>query len=471
MSHHHTRACSVIHADTTYNNITTTSASIIMVPLTNNLYTRWLHDRLVPVVAGYPCYDEDTFSENPRGPINMHAVMLDLVRALNEACNNDIAHNKPSLENWKELAMLDYSNLDRDSSELAKALLVRGNSGVGNEIHVVRQFFMNLVVSDPYDALNKQLNGYLLVDNERKSNMHVAYDAAVEILGSGGPQAPTEKNKGNDDEKHNDDHDDAEKENHCPTEPRECPPTRTPAFAEIVDAMYNAIDPVEFMEALQDTGEQKPKKNGSGMVVTFLKIDAQSKKMLRLVHASKYSWMPKNPTAVKMALTTELLFNRKHVEVQHVHKSAAKSFVKANPNSKLMFVFYPELDNCTGLKSVLLYFLNAAHTNYSIKKQSLDRTPNDALRVVSIMLDEKYRTQTTIWLSNKKDRQAMDQCKDPNKAMIEAMVADFNDPKYIASSPANERLVVWDTAPALDPNDVSISCSAWLIVVCHVSHY
>lgn len=86
-----------------------------------------------------------------------------------------------------------------------------------------------------------------------------------------------------------------------------------------------------------------------------------------------------------------------------------------------------------------------------------NRVPNDALRVSSIMMEDKYRGQMVKVMSNVKDKAGLDMPTSPETAMYEDMVVDFNNIKYTAKVPEKANLIEWTHGP-LDPNDVSTMC-------------
>lgn len=108
--------------------------------------------------------------------------------------------------------------------------------------------------------------------------------------------------------------------------------------------------------------------------------------------------------------------------------------------------------------AVRQFFMNLACSDPGAKheKQKTQiRVPNDALRVAAIMLDPTYRNGCAEWMSNLKSKDFLNQSTSPRTALVEKMVKDFNNPNYVARSPAKAELVQSKLTTKLDPNDVS----------------
>ena len=165
-------------------------------------------------------------------------------------------------------------------------------------------------------------------------------------------------------------------------------------------------------------------------------------------------FLPQNATRLKELIAIELNLKRSKKDLKILHKSVTEHFAKENPRAKEMYVFYPEEKDCGGLKIVLRNLFQSLRAKHEKQKTQI-RVPNDALRVAAIMLDPTYRNGCAEWMSNLKSKDFLNQSTSPRTALVEKMVKDFNNPNYVARSPAKAELVQSKSNTKLDPNDVS----------------
>jgi len=236
------------------------------------------------------------------------------------------------------LGELNYANLEEDTANptLAKVILERGNNGVGRHIGSVRQFFMNLACSDPDDP--DQLQDYQ-TEYAKKRTIHLAYDAAVMLLGKRHGKAassssniePVTAADASDNEPEvgaGDDEEEVEDEFFSGD---------GPSVAEMVEAAYKSVKPDEFMLALQDKGQQKERRSKGRvkLVTVWPDLDKQALKMRRAVGKLGHCpWLPQNTTTVKKHISTELQLVRTRKPIKNVHRLARQHFAKANPKAK-----------------------------------------------------------------------------------------------------------------------------------------
>ena len=429
---------------------------------TSNLYKEWLADASVPVQRGSPCFTEewiDRESTIEKGLFDMHGAWLSFRGVLSSPGQN------PTKAAWRELVSIDYSTMvEAPIDSIAGKLLEKGHAGVGNRVGDIRQFFMNLAVSDPNDPL--QLMNYYGSrdgDKSRECALHLGFDVAVELLHCQknnsliNPDlseeiATQQKLQSNTvtlqtkDDLLDSDSDDTLVEVRCPS------------ITEFVEAMISSVHNDAFMIALQDVGKQKAGRKKGMMTTYFPLLEEVAKKMQKaawgLENASA-SFLPKNTTTRKMALVNLFTLYRKKEQISNVRRSESQAvkanFCKGSNKCSDMYVFSATESGCSGVRPILNSYLVKLQT-VSLKQTTMNRTPNDALRVASIMLDEKYMVGVAQWLSNTRNRQSLDLQVNPNRALTEAMVKDFNDLTYHAKSPELALLV--DFSPNCDPNEV-----------------
>jgi hypothetical protein len=237
--------------------------------------------------------------------------------------------------------------------------------------------------------------------------------------------------------------------------------------SEIVDAMIASIDETQFVIALQDVGTQVSKKQGkkNRLETTFPKLNQLVATM------RKHAWKPftkkekdlpeflqKRPTTrVQIGIVSYLQVKRKKVSIKHVFQSIREIFLEHFPNETEMYALYPEEEELTGLRNVLINHFEELRITYNEKTGNINsRTPNDAARLVCIMLDENHRQTVDYWLSNKRTREEQDLGVSHKDASLEDFAKlCFNNPDYVAKGPEDTGPLEWDTM--IDPNDVSIS--------------
>jgi hypothetical protein len=114
-----------------------------------------------------------------------------------------------------------------------------------------------------------------------------------------------------------------------------------------------------------------------------------------------------------------------------------------------------------GLDIVLDAFEN--NEAQAVTKNQLNRTPDDVMRVVWILLNPENRGTVQGILSGKKDRKKQDQSYCPTLAFFEEKCIDFNDPKYIVRQP--QLFHELHESHLFDPNNVSTTLlqQKWLV--------
>ena len=442
---------------------------------TSNLYQQWLDDVRVPVQRGSPCFTEqwiDRESTTEKGLFDMHGVWLSLRGVLAKPGVN------PTESAWRELACIDYSVLaEASSTSMAGQIYLKGRAGVGTQVGEIRQFFINLAGSDPEDP--QQLMNYNVfrnVTNGNKIPLHTAFEVAVELLGCQKQNLLTSHDflpMEIDSQQHHDsiivapltedDLLDSDSDEAIAI-------VRLPSITEFVEAMVASVQNDVFMIALQDVGQQKPGKKKGLMITYFPLLEEVAKKMQKaawgLTNAS-VSFLPKNTTTRKMSLVNLFTLYRKKEQISNVLRSESKavqmSFNSVKNKASDMYVFSATESGCSGVRPILNSYLVKLQAASS-KVLTTNRTPNDALRSASIMLDDKYQVGVAQWLSNTRNRQSLDLQVNPNRALTEAMVKDFNDLAYHAKSPEYASLV--DFSPNCDPNDVRLLLLATLCYGC-----
>jgi len=294
---------------------------------------------------------------------------------------------------WMHLGELNCANLkDAVHPELAKVLLRRGLSGVGASNSNVRQFLMNLACSDP-DNLEYQK------EMSPKKTIHIACDAAVCPLGKQhGKVASLEHGKVASLDNFGEVPADGE-----PATESTVPPSNDsngPSVEEMADAACNSLEPKDFMLTSQDEGKQKPRsmRKKQMLATVWPKLDSQSLIMRKAItKLGQCQWLPQNSTTIKGYITTELNLKRTRKLVKCVHKLQSTPILEAKPSAKEMYVLLAEqADPCSGLKTILgnlFYSLRERH----FRAQTANRVPNDAIRVVAIMLDPKHRNGCMEW--------------------------------------------------------------------------
>ena len=387
----------------------------------------------------------------------MHAIKHDLRHALQDA-NYAEKHTNPGLIGWIHLGELNYADL-RDQSDpqhkhLAEVLLQRGKCGVGEHKAAVRQFFMNLACSDPSDP--EQLEDYQS-DPAHKKIIHTAYDAAVYLLGhlhSKVTSAADEAELDNIDEPVSGGRAGAGADPAA----QDITTDKGPSVDEIIEAAYNSVEANEFMQdagaQIQKTRKRKTRETTT-WITTYPQLDAEALKMRKAIgKLGACPFLPQNATRLKELIAIELNLKRSKKDLKILHKSVTEHFAKENPRAKEMYVFYPEEKDCGGLKIVLRNLFQSLRAKHEKQKTQI-RVPNDALRVAATMLDPTCRNGCAEWMSNLKSKDFLNQSTSPRTALVEKMVKDFNNPNYVARSPAKAELVQSKSNTKLDPNDVS----------------
>ena len=199
-------------------------------------------------------------------------------------------------------------------------------------------------------------------------------------------------------------------------------------ITEFVEAIISSVDNDVFMLALQDVGKQKAGKK-KGMITTYFPLLEEVAKKIQkatwgLENAST-SFLPKNTTTRKMALVNLFTLYRKKEQINNVQRSESQAvkaaFCKGHNKCSDMYVFSATKSGCSGVRPIINSYLMKLQTA-SLKPTTMNRTPNNALRVAPIMLDEIYMVRVAQWLSNTRSRQSLDLQVNPNRALTEAMV-------------------------------------------------
>jgi hypothetical protein len=207
------------------------------------------------------------------------------------------------------------------------------------------------------------------------------------------------------------------------------------------------------MVAIQDSGKEKRSKSKKGNndagVMTFPKVRKVCLDIYRKIlsrHKDRLPALDTNENRGAQKLEKVILLRRKKRSVTEVHESY-KKFAAKDDDSVYTITNDPTL---FGLNIVLDAFEN--HLAQTVTKTQANRTPDDAMRVVWILLDPENRPTVQGILSGKKDRKKMDQSYYTTRAFFDEKVSDFNDPSYVVRSPnLLEDIKDWNT---FDPNNV-----------------
>jgi hypothetical protein len=210
-----------------------------------------------------------------------------------------------------------------------------------------------------------------------------------------------------------------------------------------------------FMVAIQDPGKEKTTKSKKGnkeaTVMTFPRVKKLCLELYRKIllrHRDRLPSLDKNENRGAQKLEKVLLLKRKRRSVTEVHPDY-KQFASNGDNSVYTITNDPKL---FGLDVVLLAF--ESHLAQAVTKTQGNRTPDDAMRIVWILLDPNNRATVQGILSGRKDRKKMDQSYCTTLAFFDEIASDFNDPSYVVRSPnLLKEIKDWNT---FDPNNVSI---------------
>jgi hypothetical protein len=213
--------------------------------------------------------------------------------------------------------------------------------------------------------------------------------------------------------------------------------------------LYPSFD--TFMTAIQDAGKEKKAKNKETGVVVIPKIKKICQYIYRKIyarHRDRLSSLDKNDTRGAQKLEKVILLKRKKRDITEI--DAAFATYRDAEGSVYIISNDP---NKFGLNLVLEAFEN--HIGQAVTKTMLNRTPDDAMRLVWILLDPENRATVQGILTGKKDRKKMDQSYCTTLAFFDEKASDFNNPAYVVRSPQLlHDIVDYET---FDPNNVSFS--------------
>jgi hypothetical protein len=210
------------------------------------------------------------------------------------------------------------------------------------------------------------------------------------------------------------------------------------------------------MVAIQDPGKEKvsksKKNNKEAAVMTYpriKKIDIYKKILIR--HKDRLPALDTNENCGAQKLEKVILLKRKKRGATEVNEAYSKFALKEDA-SIYTLTNDPKL---FGLDLVLETFEN--HIAQAVTKTQLNRTPDDAMRVVWILLDPDNRSSVQGILLGKKDRRKQDQSYCSTLAFFDKKASNFNDPSYIVCSP--KLLEDIQDSATFDPNNVSVAVS------------
>jgi hypothetical protein len=146
-------------------------------------------------------------------------------------------------------------------------------------------------------------------------------------------------------------------------------------------------------------------------------------------HKHQFPAMDSNENRGSKKLLQAIVLKRKKRSLAEVDEKY-RTFADKSENT----VYTISNDTTTyGLDIILEAFQN--NESQAVTKTQLNRTPDDAMRLVWIMLDPDNRATVQGILSGKKDRKKMDQSYCTTLAFFEDKCSEFNNPKYIAQNP------------------------------------
>jgi hypothetical protein len=208
---------------------------------------------------------------------------------------------------------------------------------------------------------------------------------------------------------------------------------------------------VPFVCGLQDEGKQDKKKPH---VIKYGSLDRLARDIVDRLAKHEPPGMPANVTRRKHDVTKILVSMRKHVDKTSARLELVS--IVNDPKNKITLVSEPEKmfvvtnDIANAGFNVAMTALLAAWSQRSVGT-NLSRTPNDALRVASIMLDADIRGGIHGLLCSRRDRNKQDQPISTEQGLYEVCVEKFNDPSYIARVPNEVELL--ENYEFMDPND------------------
>jgi hypothetical protein len=212
--------------------------------------------------------------------------------------------------------------------------------------------------------------------------------------------------------------------------------------------MYPTFD--ELLTALQDVGTRVTKGKSAGEMRYNDLTKAASITQKTLLAKYKHVGVPKNATECKRQIASHCIRIRKQVDMV----SLPAAFHKYANSEGRVFIINTDVNN-GGYRIVLSALLS--FWGGKLKESLEQRNANDALRLASILLDEKHRSTVQQIMTNlKQDRKQQDQATCPIHAFYAVVSQDFTNPSYVAKSPALANKIVGHEE--MDPNDVSLYC-------------
>jgi hypothetical protein len=196
--------------------------------------------------------------------------------------------------------------------------------------------------------------------------------------------------------------------------------------ADLIARLANKVMPdIGFiMKKLQDQGVTVASKKAGGLQLTEFKlIKKLTNKVAKDLLLMRPSFLDKNNARVSKELQSLVLFHMtkkdKHEVLAVLHKHLPKE------HRGTVAILGNEQHSC-GLAEVVTNFL-IMKQKASSNKSAAKRCPNDAIRTVHIMLQEKYRAQLTYLAASKRKRSDLDLHQSTETAWYEELAVDFND--------------------------------------------
>jgi hypothetical protein len=156
--------------------------------------------------------------------------------------------------------------------------------------------------------------------------------------------------------------------------------------------------------------------------------------------------LPTNPTRGADAIQAGLLRLRKHIDKTEVWPLLAQF---GDSKSDKVFILCNDVE-FYGYDTFLQLLFNFLGCKSNKKEEH--RNGSDAIRVIAIMLNPKYRDTLNIYLKGTKTTRAeCDQSVDPNIAWALECMVDFNNEDYIVNKPRDLLDEPW--VAGVDPND------------------
>lgn len=212
----------------------------------------------------------------------------------------------------------------------------------------------------------------------------------------------------------------------------------------------------EIAAALQDIGKQVASRSAAGkrQGLKLTQYDKVAKLSAHIYRKIKDLYKPKglgdNVSRGKIALMNDIINYRKAVDVAEVR-------IEFHPFAKDAKVFL--INNevpFAGVDQSVERFQN--HIEETVKAKMTQRTPDDGMRCVAILLDPEFRGSVSGIMSNKKDRTKSDVPGDPTLSFFEKAVESFLDVCFIVKGPREEFMERFPEEDKIcwDPNSPNI---------------